>query len=256
MLRLFIVLSLFFSPQVFAQCEQFCVDEGELTLKINIGQGNIDSPLALRQDIKYNVLPSISYYNNDFFIENTKLGYNLFSSNKLTIDVVGKHNRDGVYSYNNDTLAAFSIGGLTDPFVWPDDNTHLSYLAGIESRIYLEKDFFLIGLYDDVSKVHHGEEAEFSWTRVWWNSDIKLSTDLGGIYKSAQTLDYYYGSPLAGSRINYFARLDVAYAITEDVWFVANYHGEKLSDAIRSSQATDKDYLHSFFVGFTWILSW
>jgi len=247
---------LFLSLQVFAQCEQLCIEEGTLIIKINAGQGRIESPLTTKKNIEYNFLPAISYYQQNFFIENTKIGYNLFSNEHITIDAVGKHNRDGVYNYGNEMAAAFFIGGLMDPFQWPDKNTHLSYVGGVETRAYLGSNTFFLGVYDDISNVHHGEEAEFSWGKIWLNNDIKLSTEVGGVYKSAQTLNYYYGSPLNGSRVNYFARLDVAYVLSDDVWLVANYHGEKLSSAIQSSQAVEKQDLHSFFVGITWYLPW
>lgn len=237
-------------------CEHNCVEDTELIIKFTAGEFRYESPLSVKDDLNYSFLPTWTFYYKDiFYIENTKVGLNLWANEHTVIDLVSKHNFDGLYYHGDDQISNF-VNPFLPPFEWPSKNAHLSYLAGIEVKHFYQKNIVSLGVYSDVSNVHHGEEAEISWQRVLLDDQFKLAIEIGAIYKSDQLLNYYYGSPLHGDNVNYYYQIDAAYPLTEYLSLVFNYKYERLSSKIDSSQATNKDELESGFLGISWITNW
>ncbi|WNC73573.1 MipA/OmpV family protein [Thalassotalea psychrophila] len=239
-----------------AETVQQEIDDTFFVLKFSAGDFHYDSPLSDKKDIELNFLPNWTFYYKDvFFIERTKIGANIYLDDKTFVDVVGKHNFDGVYYHGDDKAAQFSVSPFLPPFNYPSKNAHLSYLGGIEVKKYFGKERVEFGAYTDISNVHHGEQIELSWMHLLYNNEFKLALEIGAQYKSDQLLEYYYGSPLVGDNVNYYSQIDAAYTLTDGLLLVFNYKFERLSSKIISSQVTDKKDLTSMFLGISWSIN-
>ncbi|QBY03402.1 hypothetical protein E2K93_03005 [Thalassotalea sp. HSM 43] len=238
------------------------VDDTFFAIKFSAGKYHFESPLNFKEDVEFYFLPTWTFYYKDlFFIENTKMGLNLYidadETSTTIVDLVTRHNFDGLYYHMDDDFVSF-VDPMLPPFNHPSTDAHLSYLGGVEVKHYYDKNIITFGVFSDISNVHHGEEAEVSWQRVLFNkgTDFKLSAEVGALYKSDQVLEYYYGSPLDGDNINYYSRIDAAYELSDGLYLVANFKYERLSSKIISSQATDKKELQSGFIGISWLTNW
>ncbi|WP_070795941.1 MipA/OmpV family protein [Thalassotalea crassostreae] len=234
------------------------IDHSFFAFKLSGGYFKYDSPLNFKEDFETNILPGWTfYYKDDFFIENTKVGYNLYKDENTFIDFVGLHNFDGLYYHADDTAIEefFSV----NPFLPPEEpqhNAHLSYLAGPEIKRTIDSTIISAGFYTDVSNVHHGQQANFSIQHRILEYKIKLVLEFGAVYKSDQLLEYYYGSDLVGDNINYYTQIDAAYPLLDGLFLVANYKFERLSSKINSSSLTDKKELNSGYIGINWVTYW
>ena len=256
-ISMMILLSMSLSAQeADVDTEQQDVDNTFFVLKFSAGDFLYESPLSDKKDIELNFVPNWTFYYKDiFFIERTKVGVNVYQDENTLIDLVGKHNFDGIYYHGDDKQAQFSVSPFQPPFNYPSKDAHLSYLGGVELKKYFGKDRITFGAYSDISNVHHGEQIDFSWMHLVYNGRFKLAVELGAQYKSDQLLEYYYGSPLVGDNINYYSQIDAAYTLTDGLFLVFNYKFERLSSKIISSQVTDQKDLTNMFLGISWSIN-
>ncbi|WP_440874702.1 MipA/OmpV family protein [Thalassotalea sp. PLHSN55] len=225
---------------------------------ISAGLGHYQNPINYKDDLKIPVYPKIFWTNNkNFYFDNFEMGYLLASFDNSIIEAVGKFNIDGLYHL--DSSKGFIPPLVISPhpnepeFIAPEE-PNLSYMGGIRYTQLLNNDKELItaGIYTDVSGQHNGQQFEFSWTHKWIDRRFKLASEIMLRYKSYDLLNYYYGDPLQGDQVSSQFRIDMGYQLDANWLLVANFSREYLSDAIRSSEIVDDDYLDTYFVGVTW----
>ncbi|MCW8876797.1 MAG: MipA/OmpV family protein, partial [Kangiellaceae bacterium] len=148
----------------------------ETTSKFNfdllLGSFHMNSPVNTDEDVELFVIPKISYYGDNFYFENTTLGYSLVENEKWTLDLLSQFNLDAVYFHtNNDELNTFlnflSADVLIilpfDPDIPFIEERDYSYMAGLAARWHFAHGYDVnLKLTRDVSGVHDGVEADFS----------------------------------------------------------------------------------------------
>lgn len=264
-LYFFCSISILFSGFSLANSsEEVVVDE--FIFSIYLGQGRIENPITKLDDLNVSIFPSISYYGENFFIEGTTLGYSLYETDDVIVDVVGLLNEDGLF-HHFDNYQDFSIiniigvnpsGGLVD---FEPIKRDISYLGGI--GITVNNDYFdtRIGAYQDIIGVHDGNEVHLSiakgFSTTWFNAHFEA----GGVMKSRKLVEYYYQfqdeelAILRGIKnlykpkraINWYYKVQVDVPITPSLFVVGGVKHTLLDDRIRQSLLVEKgNYLTSF----------
>ena len=67
-----------------------------------MGYGLIETHLAEGKDTELYLMPSFSYYGENFFIENLSMGYSLVENDRFIVDLATRFNLDGLYFYQQD----------------------------------------------------------------------------------------------------------------------------------------------------------
>ena len=169
-------------------------EAGEWDVSVSLGYGQVESIIKNVEDYNLYLLPNISYYGEDFFVENTTLGYSLYEGQDLYVDLVGLLNRDGLYFKLEDfgIFSALGINPVRGRDV-VDIDRDLSYLAGLSATYHVLGLDIRGGYYHDITDVHGGYEVSFSIAKHFsltdnWTLDLKTTA----LHKSKKLLDYYY----------------------------------------------------------------
>ncbi|KGK00395.1 MipA/OmpV family protein [Thalassotalea sp. ND16A] len=266
-----LLLSWCFSTTIFAEeINVTPIENWEFGLAAGIG--GITNPLKDADDIFLPVIPQVSYYGDRFFLENTDLGFSLIENEKFNVNLYGRFNEDKRYFPNADTtdIVFTSLGWKLDPTIKVGHTAeiklksrHLTYLAGLQFHYHHQNYHGKLSLLTDISNVHHGEEAEFSFGKTWQQDDWLLDLGFGLLWKSQQIVDYYYGLKpveVSDKRDEYYPdasltpylKLVYQYAISEKVKFITSVKIDKMdSERYRSPLVNDR-YINSFFMGFAY----
>lgn len=239
-----------------------------------VGYGYQQSPRIKSDGTHAYILPSIAYYSDKFYLENTTLGYSLYESEKLIIDIQSKLNEDAFH---------FKIDGLkhvlmSDIFGYAPINNigfedasprytnitrKISYLAGIYIAVPMRFTNFSIGAYQDISNVHNGHEVQAKLNHTFNFEHFAVAYEIGITYKSNELLNYYYAltpqdrqyfesTYKDDERISGHIRLITKVPLNTRWSVVAIAEYNYLAKAIQRSQLiVEKDYLGYFF-GFSY----
>lgn len=248
------------------------VSQWELSLAV--GRGQMQSPLSDGGDIQLGVLPSIKYYGERFYLENTSLGFSLYESPRLAVDLAGRLNTDGLFfpgsgsNYLIQGMAA--MGKLLDVNENPwgelePPRRRLSYLGGFALR-WLGPVNISLGAYRDVTGVHGGDEIPLAVGKQLRIGNFEAGLELGATYQSNALVDYYYGADMqswepaplsiyrAGAALNQHVKLEGRFGVTDKISVVAAGRLEHLDDKIAQSPFVVRSEIHSFFVGLQYAL--
>jgi len=258
--------------------KESCSAIGEWSFGLAFGLGARTNPLIDGNDIPLVILPSISYYGENFFIDNLDLGYTLWDSQDWMFNALITPSYDRVF------FERWDIGNLlvdfsgASPVAMPDpgfdqglsqneETTNLnadelkkrefSLLGGIEVSKMISGGQLQLGLFGDVSGVHSGQEARLAYSIPIKNSG--WSTTLGLTWKDAKMTDYYYGvdedevvdnrgAYQAGSSLNPFVKISWQQQQENDYWrFGLEY--QALDDSLSHSPLINKNYVITAFIG-------
>jgi len=195
-LLLYVVL-LCFSPLLMASQHA----EQGWSFALSAGKGAIQTPLSFRDDVEGNLLPSVSYYGERFYLENSFLGYSLLETEDFYLDVVGQLNDDG-YFFVLDGINKFGWwdalgmtrfdGPVYSPGYFDPIKRHLSYMTGLSATWITSLMNIRSQWLKDISAGHHGAELHLALHRdfVWQSFTLRLNG--GWIYKDADLHNYYY----------------------------------------------------------------
>lgn len=174
------------------------INTGEFQFRLSVGYGQVTNPLWARDDISAYVLPEFSYYSDKFYIENFVLGYSLFESQNLILDVYGYINTDG-YFFELDGIENLTIASILDLRYNPRQQQtlverHLSYMSGLNAMYRINNFDLRMSYATDISGVHNGQETIFEVSKlfVWENLHFKIAADK--TLKSDKINQYYYHS--------------------------------------------------------------
>lgn len=264
---LFAVLLSVLSHQTKA-CEVNCVSSDSWAVGIAVGSGKLTNPLHDAKDRQISVLPSFYYYGEQFYIENTTLGYVFEESNDWVVKLEGKFNTDGLY-FNETALDSLIIAGMLGPgnFEEPEDfvsvsevDRKLSYLGGLATDYYVTDNFLVsAGAYYDVTNVHNGFSLSAG---VHYRANIHnfyYAASLNIEHASEKLNQYYYGlTPEDGTsydkfnvdaNTNYSLTLSTSYRLTKHFSVFAQYDYQKLGSNMTVSPLVEEEYSQFFFIG-------
>lgn len=175
-------------------------------MSLSIGYGQYESLTQSGQDQPFYLLPRWAWYQDDFYIENLDLGYNLYESPQFSVDLTTKQSYDALLFRGGKTKESL-IRGLSFadvPIPWNEDleelvqprKRHFSYLAGV-TVFYRQQTMQLSsGWHQDISGTHSGFEWNTEWTqtRLWQHFSLQGTVALR--YLDADYSNYYFGLSL------------------------------------------------------------
>ncbi|WP_127019578.1 MipA/OmpV family protein [Rheinheimera mangrovi] len=200
------------------------IDSNKWQFSLSAGQGLLTTPLAGRADLKGNLLPTVSYYGERFYLENSYVGYSLLEQENWYIDLVGSLNEDGMFfeldgtnkfgwwdalgfhrtSFIGDqpglevqpSRGSFGTFPANDEPIasnsYQDIKRNLSYMGGI-SLNWLTNFFDIrLSALKDVSGVHHGQEHHLTIRKNYQFEQWSWQFRAGLTYKDQKLNNYYY----------------------------------------------------------------
>jgi len=240
---------------------------GEWNISLSLGYGQVESIIANVDDYDLYILPRVSYYGENFFLENTTMGYSLYEDQNFYIDLVGRLNEDGIYIKLED-FGVFSAMGIQPPLrnprlpPPPNVDRDISYLAGFATNYELAGVNFRAGYYHDVTDVHNGYEVDLVVSKSFLLADNwSLYLSAGANHKSKKLLNYYYGTTIdegvnrfftyqpdsAGN--NYSFSMNSEYTLNNNWAWQLLFKRTLLSDEITDSMIIDKNHTDTYFLG-------
>ncbi len=246
------------------------ITTGEFHFTLAAGYGGIENPRAKSDDIITYVLPSWSYYDERFYIENFTLGYSLYESERFLVDLQTRLNEDGFFfeldGWNKVFLSdILGFKPNKQPLFGPEIpeveiERNISYLGGLSTSWLTPYADITLGYFHDISGVHQGSEVHFKVKKNAAFSWGALGFEVGAIRKSSKLISYYYHftqSELGRSRvpqpqsaaINYHTSGVLNLPLWQDVNFVAIITYTWLGDEITKNLMVEKDGYLSGFVG-------
>lgn len=255
--------------------EAECVDIGYWDIGLAFGWGQKSNPVRNNRDIPLYIVPSITYYGQNWYFDNGNLGYTLAEEEKYTLNLTTSYSADPFYFMETSPASIFYSGFIFEDrhdrihFIeFADDfeeleNRNFTLLGGLELYIYTRAGTIKLGLGKDLFGVHHGTQAEAQWSYNLaydrWNFDLALGLD----WKSSQVIKYYYGvrpsenlfwsfvfRPQAGFNKRVEARL--SYTINDNWKFLMVAQHTRLSEEISRSPLLFEDYSNTLFIGATY----
>ncbi len=252
-----------------------CAAVGEWAFGIAAGIGVRTNPLVDSDNIPLVLLPSISYYGENFFIDNLDIGYTFYENDAWSSSLLVTPSYDRVFFERWDLGNIFVdiSSGLTDspsnlptpptlegetPRISPRNinKRKTSLMAGVEFSRTINSGLLQFNYLHELTNNHNGQEVRLAFAhplnQYGWSSTVGLT------WKDAAMTDYYYGidsNEVSDSRsvynpsasINPFLRLSWKQQ-SESFWrFGLEY--QKLSDEIYHSPIVNKDYVLTAFIG-------
>lgn len=253
-----------------------CVAVGSWSLSVALGAGVRTNPLVHGQDIPLVLVPQFSYYGKRFFIDNLDPGVTLFDGESNTLSLIASPGYDRVFFYRSDlqnffVFSPMSFAGNSPSTGKPNPNLQelpansqplpqparkVTYLAGPEwtfkhGRLTGQLDFL-----HEITGHTHGEELRAALGMpIGSLLGGTLNTRFGVTWKSAATVNYYYGYPglyQAGWALNPFAKLGYSRPLSRRWRLDAFVHLERLGNAISDSPVVDRHYVTTAFIGATY----
>ncbi|QSX41357.1 MipA/OmpV family protein [Shewanella cyperi] len=269
---LLLMLSLAFATQA---DELQTVSPGDWQISVAVGYGVLENPRAKTEDITTWVLPSWYYYGDDFYAENFTLGYSLFESDWLSLDIQGQLNEDGIfYEYDGigkllvaDVLGFTPVRDTVRPgakFKPESIKRKLSYMGGPSATWYTPAFDMTTALMYDVTGVHNGYEWQLSLKKAFAWSWGAAGIEAGGVYKSEELVTYYYGIrpkefagrvPRGGrmdASSNWYVKAVFNVPLTDSLTLVATAKHTWLGSEIRNSILIDQDDYFAGFIGISY----
>ena len=258
-----------------------CAPIGEWQFGLSLGIGLRSNPLLDGDDIPLIVLPTVSYYGENFFINNLDMGYTIVDEKNWTVNLlttpgldnvfferwdignffvdIGTNNSAGLDSGDANLGTTNQEDRLTEVSAFDLNTRKLSWLAGIETQYQTSSgDLWQLSVLQDISDVHQGKEIRFAWATPISNSNWNAT--LGFTWKDQKTTNYYFGlaedeitddraAYTAKSSFNPFVRLSWRESIENDSPWRFSIEYQKLGDAINDSPILNEGHTISFFVG-------
>ncbi len=255
-----------------------CIEENTLHLGLSIGLGLVSNPLNQSDNIPLVLLPSVSFYSGDFFLENLDFGYNLYNSDHASLSMIASPSYDSVFFDRWDPGNIFvELGaGLSDSagnpniapstpdretVISPDElsTRKFSYLGGLEYSLEFNNQLIQIAALSDITDVHSGNEIRFAYQ---YQATTNIRTTAGFTWKDKNLTDYYYGvdeneiidnraTYQAQSSISPFIRATYRSKLGDGDSLRVSLQYQKLDSQISQSPVVADDYVITFFAGRT-----
>lgn len=194
----FILLFLFscFATPAFSS-DLVYAPKNKLSASLSVGFGGIENPINSAENITTPVMPSISYFGENWYISNSTIGYSVYESDWY-LDVAGTLNEDGLFfelDGVSDLLVVYTINNTLPsgtPFKLEPIKRKLSYMAGFVGGKRIGDFGIELAALHDVTNVHNGHEFILNTNYTFTFGKAQLLIEPSITYKSGQLLDYYY----------------------------------------------------------------
>jgi MipA family protein len=254
-----------------------CVAVGTWSFSVALGGGVRTNPVVHGRDIPLVLVPQFSYYGKRFFIDNLDPGVTLFDGESNTLSLVASPGYDRVFFYRSDLQNFFAFSpmsftggnGATNrptPVLQevpatshslPQPARKVTYLAGPEWTFKHGKLTGQVDFLHEITGHTHGEELRAALGMPFGSLlGGDLNARAGITWKSASTVNYYYGYPglyQAGWALNPFIKLGYSRPLSRKWKLDAFLHEERLGSAISDSPIVDRHYVTTAFIGATYI---
>lgn len=269
-----VLFSLCTIPPAIAENNQSeMITTNEWHISVALGYGAVDNPRTRSKAIESYILPSWSYYGGNFYVENFTLGYSLYESDNLLLDVQTQINDDGIlFKFDGlnklflSDILGFAPAGLpinSKQPIFEEIERNISYLGGMSATWLTPYADISLGYYHDISGVHQGNEIQLRLKRninYAWGS---LGFQLGAVRKSQNIVGYYYQltpeeeGPLhfkyrPNATVNYFTRGVLNIPLWENLNIVGILEYTWLGKGITDSIMIEKDGYLSGFIGISY----
>jgi outer membrane protein len=236
-----------------------CVAVGRWNVRLALGAGVRTNPLVHGQDLPLVVVPQISYYRKQFYIDNLDVGFTAIEDGKNTLSLIASPGYDRIFFYRSDLQNIFvNLGGSTggsnpNPVPFPSHPRPLTYLAGPEWTFNFHE---LAGQFDVLREVtghNHGEEIRTAIEMPVIRSTGALSATIGLTWQSAAIVNYYYGAPRiyeAASALSLFLKLGYTRPLGRGWRLEGMAQYEHLANSIADSPIVAHNYVVTSFLGF------
>jgi outer membrane protein len=241
-----------------------CVEVGDLEVSISLGYGTRTNPVVGRDDIPLFVLPQVSYYGKRFFLESLEPGVTLYESDAHTINLIASPGFDRVFFSRSDlqnVVVPFAaappgfgnaVAGRDENVAFPVGRRRTTYLAGPE-WMFRHDDFIgqVSALYE-VTGRHKGYEVRAAVSAPLIQRKQSLVVNAGLTFKSAQTVDYYYGVPdlyNPDGALSPFIKFNYSLPLSDRWTFTAFVHYEHLDGSIVDSPIVEDREVVTAFAG-------
>jgi MipA family protein len=241
-----------------------CIAVGDLQVSLSFGYGTRTNPVEGRDDIPLFVIPYLSYYGKRFFLESLEPGVTLYESDAHTFNLIATPGYDRVFFSRHDPqniIVPFSAStppGFTEQTVQQEEQTfavgqrHTTYFAGPE-WLFRHRQFIgqVSALYEFTGR-HKGYEVRAALSRPLIQSEQSLVINAGLTWKSAETVNYFYGVPglySADAALNPFVKLSYSLPLSERWTLTAFVHYEFLDDTIVDSPLVSGREVVTAFAG-------
>lgn len=242
-----------------------CVAVGDLEVSVSVGYGTRTNPVLGRDDIPLFVLPQISYYGKRFFLESLEPGVTLYESDAHTFNLIASPGFDRVFFNRKDlqnvvvplaSLApSFEGQGQVsgDQVALPVGRRRTTYLAGPEWMFRHDKFIGQVSALYEVTGRHNGHELRAAVSVPLIQRTQSLIVNAGLTWKSAETVDYYYGVPdlyEPDGALSPFIKFNYALPLSDRWTFTAFVHYEHLHHSIVDSPIVSGREVVTAFAGF------
>jgi MipA family protein len=238
-----------------------CIAVGDLQVSVSVGYGTRTNPVVGRDDIPLFVVPHISYYGKRFFLESLEPGVTLYEGDAHTFNLIATPGFDRVFFSRHDlqnvivpfAAAPPSFARVAAEQSFPVGQRHTTYLVGPE-WLFRHNNFIgqMSALYE-VTGRHKGYEVRAAVSAPLIQSRQSLAISGGLTWKSAQTVDYYYGVKdlyRPDGALSPFVKLSYSLPLSPRWTFTAFAHYEYLADSIVDSPIVSDREVVTAFAGF------
>jgi len=220
-----------------------------------------DDFVAGRDDIRLFVLPYVSYYGKRFFLESLEPGVTLYESDAHTFNLIASPGFDRVFFSRKDLqnvivpFAAVAPGlqGVTSEaqdVEFPVGRRRTTYLAGPEWMFRHDNFIGQVSALYEVTGRHKGHEVRAAVSVPLIQRKHSLVVNTGLTWKSAETINYYYGVPgfyKPDGALSPFIKLNYALPLSDRWTFTAFVHYEYLDgDIVDSPIVSDREVVTAF----------
>jgi outer membrane scaffolding protein for murein synthesis (MipA/OmpV family) len=251
------------------------IKKSTLHASVSLGFGGIENPVLDAENLTTPILPSLSYYGEDWYFNDFSLGYSLYETPTYYIDLLGRFNDDGFFFELDGVDKLLASGAITAgpgvptiPSATPINLTpiqrDISYMAGFSGALNLYQGLWVnTAVLQDVTKVHDGHEVFVNLYSDFEFDYGKVGIELGANYKNRELIEYYYTvAPKESktrlrkyalqSNINYHVKLTYEYVISERFSFDFSLKHTWLGSNLANSHMISKNGYFSGFTGITY----
>lgn len=239
-----VIVSSILLSQVYGQENESTDNENAVNAAgttLNLGAGFVSrSPIYRGQDVHGLPIPMVFYQKDKFYFRGSRLGYQFYKDESLSLDVLAKWNFRG---YEEDDSR--HLNGM--------DDRDATMEAGLAASYYDGWGTASVSFVTDILGEHDGQEITFNYAKRFIREPWVLTPSAGITWQSNNLTDYYFGverDEVTGSRPYYsageawnpFIALTAQYYFTEKWSSLVMLQYEWLDSQIFDSPIVNKQY--------------
>ena len=257
-------------------CSQanICIEQSNWQIGVALGLGAKSNPLVDGDAIPQVVLLDVAWYGENAYFDNGELGYKFIETEYTGLESYLTLDRERAFFNFWHPTNVFVTGSALNPSVPASDTDNQTpeisieqverrewaVNAGLRMHLYGDNDEWIFSAEQDISSVHNGYKAAFSYQYFWRGNDWSLMVRPSLIWKSDKLIDYYYGLSDQDRLIHtqgYTAKGGLQPAIsllyTKQInpnwqWIVSASY-QKLHTSMKNSPLVRHDHISSLFIG-------